>query len=63
MKKRSKLGIIIFVFLLVTVLYPLLMMLIRVEWSDFGNLISSTAFKEALNNSLCVTFIATILSV
>ena len=35
MKKKSKISILIFIFLLVTVFYPLLEMLIRVEWSDF----------------------------
>ena len=63
MKKRSKLSIIILIFLLVTVLYPLLEMLIRVEWSDFGRLVSSSAFKEALTNSLLVTSISTIISI
>ena len=63
MKKRSKISIFIFLFLLVTVFYPLLEMLIRVEWSTFGNLITSKAFKESLSNSLYVTSIATIISV
>ena len=52
MKKKSKISILIFIFLLVTVFYPLLEMLIRVEWSDFGSLVSSFAFKEALSNLL-----------
>ena len=63
MKKRSKLSIFIFLFLLILVFYPLLMMLIKVEWSSFGELITSNAFKEALTNSLVVTSIATIISV
>lgn len=63
MKKRSKLSIIILAFFIISVFYPLLEMLIRVEWSSFGALISSTAFKESLSNSLFVTIIATLLSV
>lgn len=63
MKKRSKISLIILLFLLVSVFYPLLQMLIRVRWSTFGNLITSTAFKESLSNSLYVTVIATIISV
>lgn len=63
MKKRNKLSLIVLIFLLVTIFYPLLMMLIRVEWSNFGILISSSSFKEAFNNSIFVTSISTILSV
>ena len=63
MKKRSKLSIIILLFLLIMVFYPLFEMLIRVEWSSFVPLVSSNAFRESLFNSLIVTFIATILSV
>lgn len=63
MKKRSKLSIIILLFLLIAVFYPLLEMLIRVEWSSFGALVKSTAFRESLFNSFIVTFVATILSV
>lgn len=63
MKKRSKLNILILLFFIIAVFYPLLEMLIRVEWSSFGTLISSNAFKESLSNSLFVTFIATIISV
>lgn len=63
MKKKSKISILIFIFLLVTVFYPLLEMLIRVQWSDFGSLVSSFAFREALSNSLIVTSISTIISI
>lgn len=63
MKKRSKLSILILIFLIVSVFYPLLEMLRRVEWSSFGTLISSVAFKESLLNSIFVTVIATLLSV
>ena len=47
MKKKSKVSILVLIFLLITVFYPLVEMLLRVEWSDFGNLISSRSFKEA----------------
>lgn len=63
MKKRSKLSLVILLFLLISVFYPLLEMLIRVDWSTFGDLISSVAFKESFFNSLFVTCIATVVSV
>lgn len=63
MKKSNKLSILIFLFLILSVFYPLLMMLVRVEWSTFGELISSNAFKESLYNSTFVSFISTIISV
>lgn len=62
MKKISKISILIFIFLIITVFYPLLGMILRVDWSDFSNLISSSSFKIALNNSVMVTTIATIIS-
>ena len=52
MKKRSTFSILILLFLLVTIFYPLLIMLLRVEWETFPELLSSNAFKEAFNNSL-----------
>lgn len=63
MKKKNKLSIIILLFLLVTVLYPLIEMLVRVNWQEFPNLISSTSFKEALTNSVYIGLISTIISV
>lgn len=62
MRKISKISIFIFIFLIITVFYPLLEMLLRVEWSNFSNLVSSNSFKSAFNNSLTVTTIATIVS-
>ena len=62
-KKRNTLTIFIFVFLIVSVFYPLLEMLLRVEWSEFSNLIKSKSFITSLNNSLTVTVIATIISI
>ena len=63
MKKRSKFSVVILLFFIISVFYPLLEMLMRVEWSSFGMLISSKSFIESLFNSLFVTSIATILSV
>ena len=50
MKNKSKLSILILVFLVMSVFYPLFEMLRRVEWASFGTLISSAAFKESLFN-------------
>lgn len=63
MKKINKLSIFIFLFLVVSVFYPLLLMLIKVNWNDFGALISSSAFRESLGNSLFVTMVSTFFSV
>ena len=63
MKKKSKLNILIFLFLVISVFYPLLQMLLKVSWQEFGSLLSSNSFKEALNNSLFVTSIATVISI
>ena len=63
MPKKSKFSILILLFLLISIFYPLLVMLLRVEWSTFPDLLSSTAFKNAFNNSLIVTSIATIISI
>lgn len=60
--KKSKVNIFILLFLLISVFYPLIGMLLKVEWADFNKLIMSGAFKEALSNSLLVTSISTILS-
>lgn len=63
MKKISKINIFILLFLLITVFYPIFQMLIRVEWSQFGTIISSSSFNEALKNSIIVTSISTIISI
>lgn len=62
-KNKISISIIILIFLLISVFYPLITMLLKVEWSSFGSLISSDAFKESLNNSLLVTTIATLISI
>jgi len=63
MQKKSKFSYLILLFLLVAVFYPLLTMLLKVEWSTFPELLASVAFKNAFNNSLLVTTIATIISI
>ena len=63
MKKNNHLSLLIFLFLLIAIFYPLVIMLAKVEWTTFPDLLSSNAFKTAFNNSLLVTSIATIISV
>lgn len=63
MKKKHNLSILILVFFLVAVFYPIITMLTRVEWSSFTRLISSNSFKESLSNSIYVTIISTTISV
>lgn len=63
MKKKNYFNLFIFLFLLVSILYPLITMLLKVEWNTFPELLSSNAFKNAFNNSLIVTTISTIISV
>lgn len=63
MKKVSKTKIFMIVFLAIFVAYPLIEMLIRVEWADFSNLVSSKNFLESLTNSLIVTSISTVISI
>ena len=63
MRRISKLGIFIFIFLIIFVVYPIVFMLINVKWSSFGDLISSNAFRESLCNSFSVAVISTFLSV
>lgn len=63
MKKFSKINIFVFIFLLCFVFYPLLQMLIQVDWTDFSEIVKSISFKEALTNSLIVTSISTIISI
>ena len=62
MIKINKTKLFLFFFLSITIIYPLIQMLLVVEWSDFTRLIQLTTFKEALKNSLYVTSIATIFS-
>ena len=62
-RKINITKVFIFIFLGTFVIYPLIEMLIRVEWSEFGNLVTSKNFLESLINSLIVTIVATIISV
>ena len=52
MKKISKVNVFVFIFLLFFVFYPLVQMLLQVDWADFNEIINSLAFKEALNECL-----------
>lgn len=61
--KKSNINIVILLFLLVSVFYPLTGMLAKVEWVNFSKLITSNAFKESLTNSMLVTTIATVISI
>ena len=62
-KNNNSLKILISLFLIISIFYPLLQMLVKVNWSDFSSLINSEAFKESFSNSIYVTLIATIISV
>lgn len=62
MKKKYGLKIFIFTFLAITVIYPIFMMLLNIDLSNFSNLISSPSFKEALGNSIYITLISTFVS-
>lgn len=62
-KKINGLKILLFIFFTTTVFYPILIMLTKVRWNDFFNLITSISFKESLINSLIVTIISTIISI
>ena len=62
MKKKYGLKIFIFTFLAITVIYPIFMMLLNIDLSNFSNLISSPSFKEALGNSNYITLISTFVS-
>ena len=63
MKKKNSLNVFIFIFLLITVFYPLVVMISRVEWSNFTLLVSSQAFKTSFKNSIVVTTLSTIISI
>ena len=63
MKKKKSLNILLLLFFLITVFYPLYIMLMKVDWSDFRNLITSASFKESLFNSVWVTSVSTIISI
>lgn len=62
MKRSRKLNILILLFLIVTVFYPLFLMLLNVEWIEFSELIKSVAFKDSFFNSIFVTMIGTLIS-
>ena len=55
--KKNRTTIFILIFLIVTILYPLVTMLINVEWNTFSELLKSEMFKSSLSNSILVTSI------
>lgn len=61
--KKFNLSIFIVLFLAITVAFPIIRLLVNVQWNNFGNLVSSSQFKNSLLNSLFVSFISTIVSV
>ncbi len=61
--KKNKTTIFILLFLGIAILYPLVTMLVNVEWNTFSELLKSNAFKTSLKNSLIVTSISTIISI
>lgn len=63
--KGFKFSIYIFIclFLIISILYPVISLLVNVEWGEFKSLISSDLFKESLSNSVVVTAISTIISI
>ncbi len=63
MKKINGVKVFIFIFLLLSVIYPLFVMLLNVKWYDFSELITSKSFIESIFNSLYTTFVSTIISI
>lgn len=61
--KINKTGILVSLFLIVSVLFPISKLFIYVKWETLGKLVTSETFKTALKNSFIVTSISTILSV
>lgn len=61
--KKNKLSFVLLLFFGLFVFYPLFVMLVKVDWNSFSNLVSSASFKESLCNSLIVTSISTVLSI
>lgn len=61
--KKNKTTLFILLFLIVSIFYPLITMLINVKWDTFSELLNSEAFKSSMSNSLVVTSIATIISI
>ena len=61
--KKNKATLFILLFLIVTIFYPLVTMLINVKWDTFADLLKSEMFKSSLTNSLLVTSIATVISI
>jgi len=50
-------------FLAISILYPIISVLVNVEWSEFKTLVSSSLFKESLINSVNVSLLSTFISI
>lgn len=63
MKKKSKLSLLILLFLSISVLFPLIHMFLRIDWNDLSKLLNSPSFIEAFQNSIFIGVVSTIISV
>lgn len=64
MKKRiSKSGLLVLIFLIISVLFPIVKLFLSAKWINLGKLVSSDAFLISLKNSLFVTVISTFFSI
>ena len=61
--RKNKTSILILLFVAITILYPLVTMLVNVQWNTFSELLKSETFKASLKNSIIVTSIATVISI
>ena len=61
--KNKKTTLFILLFLVISIFYPLITMLVNVKWNTFSELLSSDTFKLSMSNSLTVTSIATVISI
>lgn len=66
-KNREKsvisINILIGLFFIVSVLFPVISLISKVDFSNFGAIVGSVQFKSALTNSIVVTLCSTIISV
>lgn len=59
----TSIYVFICLFLVLSLVYPIITILVNVEWSGFTQLIGSKLFKESLRNSIVVSLIGMIISV
>lgn len=66
MKKEKTVTVIkgiVLLFLIISVIFPIVTLVSNIDVSNFGKVVSSTMFKESLVNSISVTSISTIISI